>query len=188
MRKEKFLGVSFLKDEERNVAIKDSPSIESRKTVPLNQMRKDIMETDAEKSIRLSNYKFQEFLNSKGMFNESKEARGIDISDIKVKSGQLGNDLKFASSSLVEGFLSFYGIEMDQALDKYEKRLHLIEDGQQAYIGKVGREGDVTKVSPVMEKEQAIERFNQFEKERTERKEKQLSHEIELEMKKEENR
>ena len=170
------------------MAIIDSPSIESGKVVPLNEMRKSILETSAEKDIRLGNFKFQEFLNDKGMFNESKEARGIDISDIKVCEGKVVSEVKFASSSLIEGFLSFYGVEMDRALDKYEKRLHLIEDGQQSYIGKVSREGDVTKVSPMMGKELALQRMNEFEKERSLQNKKQLSNEIELEMKKEENR
>lgn len=170
------------------MAIKDSPSIESGKFVPLNEMRKSILETNAEKDIRLSNHKFQDFLNGKGMFSESKEARGIDISDIKVSERKVVGEVKFASNSLFEGFLSFYGVEMDRALDKYEKRLHLIEEGPQSYIGKVSREGDVTKVSPMMEKDIALQRMNEFEKERSMLNEKQLSNEIELDMKKEENR
>ncbi|CAM3759071.1 hypothetical protein BSI_43950 [Bacillus inaquosorum KCTC 13429] len=188
MELEKFLGVSFFKDEEKDLAFKEKD--ESGQPIgvgiPIKEMRKSILESQAEKDVTVSNLKFQRFLNDRGMFKESKEARKLDFTNIKIQNKKIANEISFVGGALLEGFLSFYGIEMDRALDKYENRLHVIEGEEDAYIAQISRTGDVKRVSPVMEKEAAIEKLKAFERQNELHKEKEREHAIEIELRKEE--
>ena len=185
MKREKFLGVSYFKKDGRAIKKGDDGS-----DMPLKEMRKSVLNTMAEKDLKLSNYKFQKFLNDKGMFKESREAKKININDIKVKNKKIVNEVKFASGSFLEGFLSFYGIQLDKAIKKYENRLHIIEEDDSAYIGKINREGGIKRVSPKMDKEKAKEKLKEFEKQRELKKKRELDRapEIKLERKNEEER
>ncbi|KKE78661.1 hypothetical protein DTX80_17720 [Bacilli bacterium] len=182
MKKETFLGVSFKKDETKNIAFKEDDT-ENKTTI--KDMRSRILRTAAEEDIELSDFKFKKFLNDKGMFKESKEADGISVNDIKVKNKKVVNEVKFASGSLLEGFLAFYGVELDKSLDKYERRLHVIEENNAAFIGKVDRNGDLKKVSPEMDKNQAIERLRDFEKQRELKKNRELENDLQIQLERE---
>lgn len=188
MKKERILDVSFLKDEKRGVAI--SKEGETPAEIPIKEMRRKILENKAAADIKVSNLKFQQFLNDKRMFQESKEARSIDVEGIKVKNQQVVNEVRFASGSLLEGFLSFYGVQLDRAINNYENRLHVIEDNNKAYIGKLSRDGDVTRVSPMMEKDQASEKLNEFNRQKDYKRtqQKNMEREVQLELHQEEDK
>lgn len=172
-----------MKDKENDVAFKEGDT-ENRATI--NGMRKRILHETAENNVDLSDYKFQKFLNDKGMFKESKEAEKISIHDIKVKNKKIVNEFKFASGSLLEGFLSFYGVQLDKSLDKYERRLHVIEEDDVAFIGKVNKDGELKKVSPNMEKDQAVEKLKEFENQREIKNQKELANELQIQLRRNE--
>lgn len=172
-----------MKDDKNNVAFKES---DTENKTSVNEMRRSIIHKTAEENLELSNYKFQKFLNDKGMFKESKDAEKIDIHDIKVKNKKVVNEVRFASSSMLEGFLSFYGVELDKSLDKYERRLHVIEEDDAAYIGKVNRNGELKKLSPTMEKNQAVKKLEEFEQQRQLKKQKEISNHHQMQLKREE--
>ncbi|MEC0434420.1 hypothetical protein P8832_09630 [Bacillus subtilis] len=187
MEREKFLGVSFFKDEEKDLAFKEkNDSGPVGIGIPIKEMRKNIMESLAENDVAVSNLKFQRFLNDRGMFKESKDARKIDFGSIKIQNKKIVNEVSFIGRSLLEGFLSFYSVEMDKALDKYENKLHVIEGEKDAYIAQIHRSGDVKRVSPFMEKETAIEKLKAFEKENELRKERENERTYEIELLQEE--
>lgn len=179
MDREKFLGVSFLKDKERDIALKENNPDETKS---ITDMRKNILETKADDDVELSNFKFQRFLNDKGLVKESREAKGFDISNIRLKGKQTTNELKLASGSMLEGFLSFYGIQLDKSLDKYEKRLHVIEENDKAFVGKVDRKGFLQRLSPIMEKERAKNKLKEFEQKQELSKKQDLSNEMEIQL------
>jgi len=172
-----------MKDKENDVAFREGDT-ENKSTI--KGMRRSILHETAEKNIDLSDYKFQKFLNDKGMFKESKEAEKISVHDIKVKNKKVVNEVKFASGSLLEGFLSFYGIQLDKSLDKYERRLHVIEENDAAFIGKVNKDGELKKVSPTMEKDQALERLKEFENRKEIKKQRDLDHELQIQLRRNE--
>jgi len=78
------------------------------------------------------------------------------------------SELSFIGASLAEGFLDFYGIQLSHVVEKYEKRLHIIEleslDQNESgfYIGKF-TEGSLAIVSPRLDsEEQAQEKLSAF--------------------------
>ncbi|MCY8497751.1 hypothetical protein P8917_10100 [Bacillus atrophaeus] len=189
MEREKFLGISFLKDKDKDLAFKekdDSGLVGIG--IPIKEMRKNILESKAEKDVAVSNLKFQRFLNDRGMFKESKEARKIDFSSVKIQNKKIVNEVSLIGGALLEGFLSFYTIEMDKALDKYENRLHVIEGEEDAYIAQISRDGDVKRVSPIMERDAAVEKLKAFERQNELEKEKETDRSFEIELRQEEER
>lgn len=88
-----------------------------------------------------------------------------DIPDKTLK--QIKNETEFFGLSFLEGFLEFYGIKLDMAVERYEKQLHIIEEenprthDKNASIIK-SRNGIIDKIVTLKDKKQANRELEKF--------------------------
>lgn len=135
---------------------------------PLEVLRKELMEKELSPRVEMRPYLFERFLQQTGKSELVEEARKVSIEEYSSKPNQVMSELSFIGASLAEGFLDFYGIQLSHVVEKYEKRLHIIElesvDQKESgfYIGKF-TEGNLAIVSPRLDsEEQAQEKLSAF--------------------------
>lgn len=129
---------------------------------PLVVLRKEIMKKELASEVEIRPYLFERFLQQNGQSELVEGASKVRVEDYSTKPNQILNELSFIGSSLAEGFLDFYGIQLNSVVEKYEKRLHIIEldssnqNENGFYIGKF-TEGKLAIVSPRLESEEQAE-------------------------------
>ncbi|AGY82958.1 hypothetical protein [Carnobacterium inhibens] len=135
---------------------------------PLEVLRKELMEKELSPRVETRPYLFERFLQQTGKPELVEEARKVPIEEYSNKPNQVMSELSFIGSSLAEGFLDFYGIQLSSVVEKYEKRLHIIElesvdqNERGFYIGKF-TEGNLAIVSPrLVSEEEAQEKLAAF--------------------------
>lgn len=135
---------------------------------PLEVLRKELMEKQLSPRVETRPYLFERFLQQTGKPELVEEARTVPIEEYSNKPNHVMSELSFIGASLAEGFLDFYGIQLSHVVEKYEKRLHIIElesvDQNESgfYIGKF-TEGNLAIVSPrLASEEQAQEKLAAF--------------------------
>ena len=135
---------------------------------PLEELRKEIMKKELSPNVETRSYLFERFLQQNGQPELVEEARTVKIEEYATKPNQVMSELSFIGASLAEGFLDFYGIQLSHVVEKYEKRLHIIElesvDQKESgfYIGKF-TEGKLAIVSPrLASEEEAQEKLSAF--------------------------
>ncbi|MGY0402514.1 hypothetical protein [Carnobacterium jeotgali] len=135
---------------------------------PLEALRKEIIKKELSPNVETRSYLFERFLQQNGNPELVEEARTVKIEDYATKPNQVMSELSFIGASLAEGFLDFYGIQLSHVVEKYEKRLHIIEleslDQNESgfYIGKF-TEGKLAIVSPrLASEEEAQEKLSAF--------------------------
>lgn len=135
---------------------------------PLEALRKEIIKKELSLNVETRSYLFERFLQQNGKPELVEEARTVKIEEYSTKPNQIMSELSFIGVSLAEGFLDFYGIQLSHVVEKYEKRLHIIElesvDQHESgfYIGKF-TEGNLAIVSPRLDsEEQAQETLSAF--------------------------
>ncbi|SDQ02568.1 hypothetical protein [Carnobacterium viridans] len=135
---------------------------------PLEALRKEIIKKELSPNVETRSYLFERFLQQNGKPELVEEARTVKIEEYSTKPNQIMSELSFIGVSLAEGFLDFYGIQLSHVVEKYEKRLHIIElesvDQHESgfYIGKF-TEGNLAIVSPRLDsEEQAQETLSAF--------------------------
>ncbi|EDP68133.1 hypothetical protein CAT7_11150 [Carnobacterium sp. AT7] len=135
---------------------------------PLEALRKEIIKKELSPNVETRSYLFERFLQQNGKPELVEEARTVKIEEYSTKPNQIMSELSFIGVSLAEGFLDFYGIQLSHVVEKYEKRLHIIElesvDQRESgfYIGKF-TEGNLAIVSPRLDsEEQAQETLSAF--------------------------
>jgi len=116
------------------------------KTVTLNSISKD------DEGIRIS-------------FEEDEKERNIRLPDLAEKWMERVRDnprMKVAfdelimdSRSIGEGFLAFYGIEINKELQTRQHDFEMISNAEGSYIGKLSGDGRVKKLSPYFSEEEA---------------------------------
>lgn len=135
---------------------------------PIELLRKELMEKELSPKVETRSYPFERFLQQTGKPELVEEARTVPIEEYSNKPNQIMSELSFIGASLAEGFLDFYGIQLSHVVEKYEKRLHIIElesiDQKESgfYIGKF-TEGNLAIVSPrLASEEEAQEKLSAF--------------------------
>ena len=90
---------------------------------------------------------------------------------------QIKNEMTFFGESFLEGFLGFYGLEVDNALGRYEHNLHVLEvqelgqSEKEYYLATTNKQGDLriaTEPLPNQQiAEEQLDKFYQREPEQT---------------------
>ena len=93
----------------------------------VNQAREELMTKSLTNKLKFPPVRVKEYFAER---NQSDEAKKVDKLTSTVPSQnfkKISNEVEFFGQSFLEGFLDFYGIELDNAVKDYEKRLHIIE-------------------------------------------------------------
>lgn len=93
----------------------------------VNQAREELITKSLTNKLKFAPVRLKEYFAER---NQSDEAKKVDKLTSTVPSQnfkKISNEVEFFGQSFLEGFLDFYGIELDNAVKDYEKRLHIIE-------------------------------------------------------------
>lgn len=93
----------------------------------VNQAREELITKSLTNKLRFAPVRLKEYFAER---NQSDEAKKVDKLTSTVPSQnfkKISNEVEFFGQSFLEGFLDFYGIELDNAVKDYEQRLHIIE-------------------------------------------------------------
>ena len=93
----------------------------------VNQAREELITKSLTNKLKFAPVRLKEYFAER---NQSDEVEKIDKLTSTVPSQnfkKISNEVEFFGQSFLEGFLDFYGIELDNAVKDYEKRLHIIE-------------------------------------------------------------
>lgn len=93
----------------------------------VNQAREELITKSLTNKLKFAPARLKECFAER---NQSDEVEKIDKLTSTVPSQnfkKISNEVEFFGQSFLEGFLDFYGIELDNAVKDYERRLHIIE-------------------------------------------------------------
>ncbi|WP_105957316.1 hypothetical protein [Apilactobacillus quenuiae] len=94
---------------------------------PIVQVRRILLRDTLKKQVKVTPLAIRGWFNQ---HNENDNAHKVIqlISDKPTHQfKQINNQLMFFGESFLEGFLSFYGLQVDNAVKRYERQLHVLE-------------------------------------------------------------
>ena len=143
----------------------------------VNQAREELITKSLTNKLKFAPARLKEYFAER---NQSDEVKKIDKLTSTVPSQnfkKISNEVEFFGQSFLEGFLDFYGIELDNAVKDYERRLHIIEQvdlnnhHKAYYLGTV-IDNDLklaNEKEPLASREEAEEVLQKFSKSEAER-------------------
>ena len=135
-----------------------------RNSVAISEARKKMIKQHLNKSISIKGFELKQFFLKRGEVENSEKCHKLK-SDKPLK--QIKNETEFFGLSFLEGFLEFYGIKLDLAVERYEKQLHIIEEenprthDKNASIIKYEK-GMIDKIVTLKDKKQANRELEKF--------------------------
>lgn len=138
----------------------------------VNQAREELITKSLTNKLKFAPVRLKEYFAER---NQSDEAKKVDKLTSTVPSQnfkKISNEVEFFGQSFLEGFLDFYGIELDNAVKDYEQRLHIIEqvdlnNHQKAYYLGTVIDNDLklaNEKEPLVSREEAEEVLQKFSK------------------------
>lgn len=119
---------------------------------PIEAVRQKRIQEEVEAQIEVKPFKLRQHFLQRGNFQDAEKVERVDGMVFQGKRGRLLAEVSFAGTSFLEGFLSVYGMELDQAVKRYEEKLQFFEVEQREkkqkaiFIGRI-REGDLEQLS-----------------------------------------
>lgn len=138
-----------------------------RNSVAISEARKKMIKQHLNKSISIKDFELKQFFLKKGELGNSEKCHKLKSDKPKETLKQIKNETEFFGLSFLEGFLEFYGIKLDMAVERYEKQLHIIEEenprthDKNASIIK-SRNGIIDKIVTLKDKKQANRELEKF--------------------------
>lgn len=138
-----------------------------RNSVAIPEARKKMIKQHLNKSINITGFELKQFFLKKGELGNSEKCHKLKSDKPKETLKQIKNETEFFGLSFLEGFLEFYGIKLDMAVERYEKQLHIIEEenprthDKNASIIK-SRNGIIDKIVTLKDKKQANRELEKF--------------------------
>lgn len=138
----------------------------------VNQAREELITKSLTNKLKFAPVRLKEYFAER---NQSDEAEKVDKLTSTVPSQnfkKISNEAEFFGQSFLEGFLDFYGIELDNAVKDYEQRLHIIEqldlnNHHKAYYLGTAIDNDLklaNEKEPLASREEAEEVLQKFSK------------------------
>lgn len=110
--------------------IKDTEKLSKQlaeKGQPIKEVRHQLLKNSIKKNIKTDPLKLSSWFNRKYDSDNAKKTEKLESNKPTRQYKQIKNELTFFGESFLEGFLGFYGLEVDNALARYENNLQIIE-------------------------------------------------------------
>ncbi|WP_349548975.1 hypothetical protein [Leuconostoc mesenteroides] len=138
MKKESWQGIkgSLVYEDDKAIIvdeaddIKDTEKLSKRlaeKGQPIKEARYQLLKNSIKKNIKTDPLKLSSWFNRKYDSDNAKKTEKLESNKPTRQYKQIKNELTFFGESFLEGFLGFYGLEVDNALARYENNLQIIE-------------------------------------------------------------
>lgn len=138
MKVESWQGINgkLIHDDQKAIVVDDEQALTDPKQLqaildqdgqPIDEVRRAMMKKTVKRQIKTDPLKISSWFNR---HQDSKNAKKTEklVSDKPTHQyKQIKNEMTFFGESFLEGFLGFYGLEVDNALGRYEHNLHVLE-------------------------------------------------------------
>lgn len=94
---------------------------------PVEEVRKATFRKTLKKQVKLEPIKLSSWFNRKNDNQNANKSAKLKSDKPVHQYKQIKTELLFFGESFLEGFLDFYGLEVNNALGRYEKNLHVLE-------------------------------------------------------------
>lgn len=138
MKSEKWQGISgtLIHDETKGIIIdknekSDSLDYFSEKLKtdgkPLKEVREKMIKDSIKRDLKTIPLHLKAWFDKKYDSDNSEKSKEINSDKPTLQYKQIKSDISFFGESFLEGFLGFYGFELDNAVSRYESNLQIIE-------------------------------------------------------------
>lgn len=138
MKSEKWQGISgtLIHDETKGIIIDKSEKSDSLdyfseklKTdgKPLKEVREKMIKDGIKRNLKTNPLHLKAWFDKKYDSDNSEKSKEINSDKPTLQYKQIKSDISFFGESFLEGFLGFYGFELDNAVSRYESNLQIIE-------------------------------------------------------------
>lgn len=138
MKSEKWQGISgtLIHDETKGIIIdknekSDSLDYFSEKLKtdgkPLKEVREKMIKDSIKRDLKTNPLHLKAWFDKKYDSDNSEKSKEINSDKPTLQYKQIKSDISFFGESFLEGFLGFYGFELDNAVSRYESNLRIIE-------------------------------------------------------------
>lgn len=138
MNKESWQGIkgSLVYEDDKAIIVDEADDIKDTKKLskqlaekgqPIKEVRHQLLKNSIKKNIKTDPLKLSSWFNRKYDSDNAKKTEKLESNKPTRQYKQIKNELTFFGESFLEGFLGFYGLEVDNALARYENNLQIIE-------------------------------------------------------------
>lgn len=138
MKKESWQGIkgSLVYEDDKAIIVDETDDIKdteklskqlAEKGKPIKEVRHQLLKNSIKKNIKTDPLKLSSWFNRKYDSDNAKKTEKLESNKPTRQYKQIKNELTFFGESFLEGFLGFYGLEVDNALARYENNLQIIE-------------------------------------------------------------
>ncbi|MBZ1527734.1 hypothetical protein J3325_08110 [Leuconostoc mesenteroides] len=180
MKKESWQGIrgSLVYEDDKAIIVDETDDIKdteklskqlAEKGQPIKEVRHQLLKNSIKKNIKTDPLKLSSWFNRKYDSDNAKKTEKLESNKPTRQYKQIKNELTFFGESFLEGFLGFYGLEVDTALARYENNLQIIEtqdlglsNEKKYYLGQ-SKNGELKLATSVLPSQQiAKEELNKF--------------------------
>ncbi|MCM2642062.1 hypothetical protein [Lactiplantibacillus plantarum] len=194
MKVESWQGINgkLVHDDQKAIVVDDDQKLTDQKQLqaildqdgqPIDEVRRAMIKKTVKRQLKTPPLKLRGWFNRHQDSQNAKKAEKLVSDKPTHQYKQIRNEMTFFGESFLEGFLGFYGLEVDNALGRYEHNLHVLETQElgssekEYYLAQVksGELKQVTKSLPNREiAEEELNKFYQREPEETQAEQIQL--------------
>lgn len=139
---------------------------------PVEEVRKATFRKTLKKQVKLEPIKLSSWFNRKNDNQNANKSAELKSDKPVHQYKQIKTEMLFFGESFLEGFLDFYGLEVNNALGRYEKNLHVLEiqdlsrSEKEYYLATTSRQGDLRIATEPLPSQQIAQReLDKFYKE-----------------------
>lgn len=123
-------------DNDKAIIVKDSKLLDNLEAVkaemqksgkPVREVRNKLVQKSVKNKVKTDPLKISGWFDRKHESDNAQKAEKLQGNKPVRQYKQIKNEVQFFGESFLEGFLGFYGLEVDNAVGRYEKNLHILE-------------------------------------------------------------
>ncbi|MBP5818193.1 hypothetical protein J8136_13630 [Lactiplantibacillus plantarum] len=164
-------------DNDKAIIVKDSKLLDNpealktemqRSGKPVTEVRSKLVQKLVKSRVKTDPIKISAWFDRKHESDNAQKAEKLVSNKPTHQYKQIKNEMTFFGESFLEGFLGFYGLEVDNALGRYEHNLHVLEtqelgQSEKEYYLATSENGHVRLATdPLPSQQIAEEQLNKF--------------------------
>ncbi|ATL80181.1 hypothetical protein [Lactiplantibacillus plantarum] len=164
-------------DNDKAIIVKDSKLLDNpealktemqRSGKPVTEVRSKLVQKSVKNRVKTDPIKISAWFDRKHESDNAQKAEKLVSNKPTHQYKQIKNEMTFFGESFLEGFLGFYGLEVDNALGRYEHNLHVLEtqelgQSEKEYYLATSENGHVRLATdPLPSQQIAEEQLNKF--------------------------
>jgi hypothetical protein len=138
MKVESWQGIKgkLVHDDQKAIVVDDDQELADQKQLqsrlasdgrPIDEARQAMIKKTVKRQSKIEPIKLSGWFNRHQDSHNAKKVEQLVSEKPTHQYKQIKNEMTFFGESFLEGFLGFYGLEVDNALGRYEHNLHILE-------------------------------------------------------------